>query len=98
MALCRIKIGHQSPMVGAHWCRPIGWTPANQIADSEFVDGSWRNHLGETAGIIYFTPRSDGEEIEVPSEDLRIAACGEWRILGEVLIAEVPADLSQDRR
>jgi len=98
MSICRIRVGHQSPMIGARWCRPVGWIPANQVADSEFVDGSWRNHLGETAGIIYFTPKDDGEEIDVPSEDLRVATCGEWKIIEEVRVGDILTETPEMRR
>lgn len=87
METYRIKIGHQSPMIGAHWCHPVGWQPGNQIADSQFINGSWRSGDNEVAGIIYFTPRHEGEEIDVAIEDLRVAACGEWEILEEVTAA-----------
>ena len=82
----RIKIGHQSPMVGAHWCHPIGWSPANKISDTKFENGAWRNRDGEVAGIVYFTPLDEGEEVEVDLDDLRVAACGEWQILEEVTV------------
>ena len=84
----RIKIGHQSPMVGAHWCHPIGWSPANKISDTKFENGAWRNDDGEVAGIVYFTPLNEGEEVEVDLDDLRVAACGEWEILEEVTVEE----------
>lgn len=86
----RIRIGHQSPMIGAHWCQPVGWTPKNVIAGSEFKNGSWRDRGRgrETAGIIYFTPLEEGHEVDVAPEDLRIVTCDEWHIIGEV---EIPS-------
>jgi hypothetical protein len=88
MEAVRIKIGHPSPMVGAYWCHPIGWSPANEISNAKFENGAWRNDEGEIAGIVYFTPRDEGEEVEVDVGDLRVAACRKWEILDEVIIDE----------
>jgi hypothetical protein len=85
--LVQIKVGHQSPMRGAHWCHPVGWTPANQLPGCEFIDGAWRNEMGDTAAIACFTLEEEGAIIEVPLEDLRVASCGEWQILQEVASA-----------
>lgn len=88
MEAVRIRIGHQSPMVGAHWCHPINWVPANRISDAKFENGAWRSGNDEIAGIVYFTPLDEGEEVEVELDDLRVAACGEWRIIEEVVVDE----------
>lgn len=84
----RIRIGHPSPMVGARWCQPVGWTPENVVAGSEFSEGSWRDHGRETAALVYFTPLEEGQEVDVELDDLRVATCDEWKIIAKVVPAK----------
>lgn len=94
-----VRLLHNSSIPGARWCDPVGWEPANAIEGAELVDGSWWNDDGEVAGLVWFGDRSEcgaSEVIEVRLEDLRVASCGNCRVIGEVLLEttddEVPAD------
>jgi hypothetical protein len=80
----KIRINHKSSVSGASWCTPIGWEPDNQIEEAEFVDGSWWSEESEEAGLLYFGEAQEGEEIEASFADLRVASCGDCRVIGEV--------------
>ena len=80
----KIRINHKSSVSGASWCTPIGWEPDNQIEEAQFVDGSWWSDVEEEAGLLYFGEAQEGEEIEASFADLRVASCGDCRVIGEV--------------
>lgn len=80
-----VELQHKSPTSGARWVKPIGWEPANQIDGSEFLDGSWWDANEETHGLVVFnTTGTEGETIEVSLHDIRLASCGNCRVIGEV--------------
>lgn len=80
----KISVNHRSSIPGARWCTPVGWEPANEINGAEFLDGSWWSDHEEEAGIVYFGEASDGDEIEVSPNDLRVASTGDCRVIGRV--------------
>jgi len=77
-----VRLGHRSSISGARWCQPIGWEPANTIQGAEFIDGSWWGE--EEAGIVCFVAGDEDDEIEVELDDLRLASCGDCRVIGTV--------------
>jgi hypothetical protein len=91
-----VEIGHTSAIAGAKWCRPVGWSPRNVIegADWDDTEGVWWGDDGEAAGIIAFgddfaerfasRPRSFVTTVRL--DDLRVASCGQCRVIGEVEI------------
>ena len=80
----KIRVLHRSSIPGASWCVAQGWEPSNQIEGSEYLDGSWWSDQEQTAGMIYFGAGEEGSAIEVDIDDLRIAATGNCRVIGEV--------------
>lgn len=80
----KVRINHKSSVSGASWCTPVGWEPDNQIEGAEFLDGSWWSDSEEEAGLLYFGEAQEGEEIEATFADLRVASCGDCRVIGEV--------------
>lgn len=91
MTTCQIRVGHPTPMIGAHWVEPVGWTPANEVPGAEFRNGSWWNGDEEVAGIACFTQEDFGAVSDVAVEDLRVVACGEWKILQDVIPSDAGA-------
>lgn len=81
---CDITLGHKSSIPGARWCKPNGWEPQNQVEGAEFTDGSWWGQQGEEAGLVCFVEGEEGELKCVTAEDLRVASCGDCRIVGKV--------------
>ena len=81
----KVELGHRSSIQGARWCKPIGWEPANTVEGAEFVDGSWWNE-SEEAGLVCFVQGEEGDTLEVSAEDLRVASCGNCRVIGEVAL------------
>ena len=86
MATINIRLGHKSSIPGARWATPIGWEPTNEISGAEFVDGSWWGEQEEEAGLVYFGEGSEGDEVECELGDLRVASCGDCRVIGGVQI------------
>ena len=84
-----VEIGHRSSIAGAYWCKPIDWAPANQIDAAEFIDGSWWTDDEEIAGIVCFQQGEKGDCIEVTLDDLRVASCGDCRIIAEIQLKPV---------
>jgi len=82
-----VKLGHRSSIPGARWCAPVGWKPANEIEDAEWIDGSWWSEHEEEAGLVCFSDAEEGREVAVSLDDLRVAACGDCRVIGEVQIS-----------
>lgn len=81
-----VELMHRSSIQGARWCKPVSWTPANEIKYAEFVDGSWWSEHEEEAGLICFVDGEEGDHIEVSPEELRVASCGDCRVIGEVVV------------
>ena len=79
-----VQLQHRSSIQQARWCQPVGWEPANKIEGAEFVDGSWWGETEEEAGLVCFVEGDEGDEIEVALDDLRVASCGDCRVIGEV--------------
>ena len=91
-----VRITHGSSIPGACWCQPVGWEPANEREGASYIDGSWYDDDGddaapEVAGLVWFgNPEEyEGDEdqelvIEVSIDDLRIASCGDCKVIGEV--------------
>jgi hypothetical protein len=79
----KVELKHRSSISNARWCQPVGWEPANEIA-GEFIDGSWWSESQEEAGLVCFVQGDEGDVIEVPVDELRVASCGDCRVIGEV--------------
>jgi hypothetical protein len=80
---------HDASIPGARWCVPIGWEPRNVVDGAEYTDGSWWSEAEEEAGLIWFGDRNAygaQEVIQASPDDLRVASCGDCRVIGEVLI------------
>lgn len=78
---------NRSSISGARWCQPVGWEPQNEVEGAEFVDGSWWGETEEEAGLVRWSDGDEGEEIEVDADDLRVASCGDCRVIAEVQVA-----------
>lgn len=83
-----VAVGHRSGIAGARWCRPVGWSPRNQIDGADWTDddGAWTTEEGEAAGIIVFGHDEEGETVTVGLDDLRVASSGDCRVIGEVQV------------
>lgn len=82
-----VELQHRAAIGGTRWVKPIGWEPKNEFAGSEFTDGSWWDANEETHGLIAFnTTGEEGETVEVSLDDLRVASCGNCRVIGEVKV------------
>jgi hypothetical protein len=81
-----VVLGHNSSLPGRpRWCEAKGWAPANEIAGAEYVDGAWWTDVENVAGLVCFADAGDeGDVVEVDADDLRVAACGDCRVLGPV--------------
>ena len=80
-----VLIGHRSSIAGARWCRPVGWTPRNQIEGADWNDdGAWLTEEGEAAGLVVFGHDDEGETVTVGLDDLRVASSGDCRVIGGV--------------
>jgi len=88
MAQLKIRLGRRSSIPQARWCVPIGWEPSNVIEGAEFVDGSWWGENEEEAGLVCFTQGDEGQEYCVALGDLRVASCGDCRVIGEVQLSD----------
>ncbi len=85
----RVRLMHDASIPGARWCEPIGWEPANVIEGSELDDGAWWDADEQTAGLVWLGDRNAygaAEVIEANISDLRVASCGDFRVIGEVQI------------
>ena len=82
-----VRLKHNSSIPNARWCEPVGWEPQNTIEGAEFVDGSWWSEDSEEAGLVWFGERDAygaEEVIEASLDDLRVASCGDCRVIGDV--------------
>lgn len=87
----KVRLLHNASIPGARWCEPIGWEPVNEVEGSELVDGAWWDADEQTAGLVWFGhPDSYGanEVAEVSLDDLRVASCGDCRVVGEVELGD----------
>lgn len=82
----KVRLGHRSSIPGARWATPVGWEPTNEIEGSEFLDGSWWDETEETAGLVCFTPGDDGDQIDAPTDEVRVASTGDCRVIGPVAL------------
>jgi len=85
--LFKIRLMHNSSIPGARWCEPIGWEPSNEIEGAEFADGSWWSDSEEEAGLVWFgdvNAYGSEEVIDASLDDLRVASCGDCRVIGTV--------------
>jgi len=73
-------------MVGARWCTPVGWVPANDIPGTRFDDGAWRSREREVAGIVYFTNGKEGQVVEANLDELGVAARVDWHVMENVVV------------
>lgn len=80
-----VRLMHYSSIPGARWCEPVGWEPTNEIEGAEHQEkGSWWDDQEEVAGLVCFVSGNEDDEIEVSLDDLRIASCGDCRVIGKV--------------
>jgi hypothetical protein len=82
-----VRLMHNAAIPNARWCEPIGWTPSNEIDGSELSDGAWWDDDEQTAGLVWFGHPDEfgaGEVIEANADDIRVASCGDCRVIGEV--------------
>lgn len=88
----KVRVLHSSSIPNARWCEPVDWEPANEIDGAEYIDGSWWDATEEVAGIVTFDSDAntllDDECIEVPLDSLRIASCGDCRVIGPVTVCK----------
>ena len=87
----RIRLGHQSSIQGAIWCEPVGWTPANEIEGADWCEGAWLDDESSVAGLVWFhdgVPHDEDDVLAVELDDLRVASCGDCRVIGEVEVAD----------
>lgn len=87
-ATVTVLLGHRSSIAGARWCRPVGWTPSNQIDGADWHDdGAWLSEDSEEAGLVVLGhDGSEGETVTVGLDDLRVASSGDCRVIGPVEI------------
>ncbi len=76
-----VELMHRSSIPGAIWAKPCGWEPENEIEGSEWIDGSWWDDAGNTAGLVCFVEGNEGDIVEVVLSDLRVASCGDCRVI-----------------
>jgi hypothetical protein len=83
-----VSVGHRSGIAGAHWCRPVGWSPRNRVEGADWSDegGAWTTEDGEAAGIVVFGHDEEGDTVTVEVDDLRVASSGECRVIDEVYV------------
>lgn len=89
--ITRVRLLHNASIPGARWCEPLDWEPANQIDGSEFVDGGWWDAEEQTAGLVWFGDRNAygaEEVIDASLDDLRVASCGDCRVIGAVELSD----------
>ena len=86
-----VVVRHRSSVPGARWCEPKGWAPTNLIEGAEYVadTGSWWDPSEEAAGILVWTAPDavKGDVATVSLDDLRVASCGDCRVIGRVEVA-----------
>jgi hypothetical protein len=84
-----VEVCHASSIPGARWCRPVGWSPRNAIDGAEWSDGdgAWHDENGDAAGIVVYGDHAEGDRVTVALDDLRVASCGDCRVVGEVEVA-----------
>jgi len=82
----KVLLQHVSSIRGARWCRPIGWDPKNKVEGAEFVGDSWWSEGEGKAGLVCFSEGAEGTEIEVAVDDLKVASCGECKVISEVQV------------
>jgi hypothetical protein len=84
-----VEVCHASSIPGARWCRPVGWSPRNAIDGAEWSDGdgAWLDENGDAAGIVVYGDHAEGDRVTVALDDLRVASCGDCRVVGEVEVA-----------
>lgn len=63
----------------------MGWTPRNPIEGAEYLNGSWYRAGEEVAGLVCFAEGRRGQLLDVTTDDLRIAACWNVRLIGDVV-------------
>jgi hypothetical protein len=83
-----VEVGHASSIPGARWCRPVGWSPRNAIDGADWIgeEGSWQDCDGDAAGIVIYGDQAEGDRVTVGLDDLRVASCGDCRVIGKVVI------------
>ncbi len=82
-----VRLLHNASIPNARWCEPVGWEPANVVGGSEWVDGAWWDDYEQAAGLVWFGhPYEYGanEVVEANLDDLRVASCGDCRVIGAV--------------
>ena len=82
-----VRLLHNASIPNARWCEPVGWEPANVVEGSELVDGAWWDDDEQTAGLVWFGHPNEyvaNEVMEANLDDLRVASCGDCRVIGEV--------------
>lgn len=86
----KVRLLHNASIPNARWCEPIGWTPANEVKGAEFDNGCWWDGDEEAASLVWFGhPNEYGanEVMQANLDDLRVASCGDCRVIGEVVVA-----------
>jgi len=89
VAEVEVEVQHSSSIPGARWCRPIGWSPRNEIDGADWIDseGSWQDGDGDAAGLVVYGDHSEGDWVAVSIDDLRVVTAGDCRVIGAVKIA-----------
>lgn len=84
-----VTLLHNASIPGARWCEPVGWEPANVIDGAEMDDGAWWDGDEQVAGLVWFGERDAygvREKVEVELDTLRVASCGNCRVIGPVTL------------
>jgi len=84
-----VRLLHYASIPNARWCEPVGWEPTNAVKGSELVDGAWWDDDNQTAGLVWFGDLytyGANEVMQASLDDLRVASCGNCRVIGEVLV------------
>lgn len=94
MPTVKVRLLHNSSIPNARWCDPVGWDAGNVLLGAEYDEGSWWQGWEQVAGLVWIgNPNEYGvrEVIECELSALRVASCGECRILGPVFMKEPTA-------
>lgn len=84
-----VRLLHASSIPNARWCEPVGWEPTNVVDGAVFDDGAWWGDYDQAAGLIWVgKPDEYGnyEIIEASVDDVRVATCGDCRVIGKVTL------------
>jgi hypothetical protein len=87
----KVQLLHCASIPGSRWCNPMGWHPTNKVDGAEYEDFTWWDSSDEeAAGLLWLgdvNAHGANEVAMVNLTDLRVASCGDMRILGNVTLS-----------